>query len=72
MKYIILVLSVWVMTLINLFAQENPRAFGISEIRWELDYKIFLKKPLFKFLRDRLAVEKACENDPGVARIIVR
>ena len=43
MKYIILVFSVWVMTFVNLFGQDRLRTFGISEIKWELDYQIFLK-----------------------------
>ena len=43
MKYIILVFSVWVMTFVNLFAQDGLRTIRISEIKWELDYQIFLK-----------------------------
>jgi len=43
MKYVILVFSVWLMTFVNLFAQDGLRNFGISEIKWELDYQIFLK-----------------------------
>jgi len=31
------------MTLVNLIAQDRSRTFGISEIKWELDYQIFLK-----------------------------
>ena len=43
MKYVILVFSVWVMTFVNLFAQDGLRTIRISEIKWELDYQIFLK-----------------------------
>ena len=43
MKYVILVFSFWLMAFISFFAQDGPRTFGISEIKWELDYQIFLK-----------------------------
>lgn len=43
MKNLFLVFTMWVMTFINLYTQDGRKPFGISEIRWELDYQIFLK-----------------------------
>lgn len=43
MKTFMLVFLMWVMAHVYLFAQDEPRNFGISEMKWELDYEIFLK-----------------------------
>jgi hypothetical protein len=43
MKNLFTVITIWVMIFGPLTAQDAKRNFGISEIKWELDYEIFLK-----------------------------
>jgi hypothetical protein len=43
MKNFILIVSIWMIIPVHLFAQEGPVTFGISEMKWELDYQIYLK-----------------------------
>ncbi|MBN2214079.1 MAG: hypothetical protein JW723_07535 [Bacteroidales bacterium] len=43
MKQFVMILLIYLMLPGYLIAQNIPGAFGISEIRWELDYQIFLK-----------------------------